>query len=374
MSPAQTAFSDIKAIIDSSMRQVAAEAIPLLAAYGRVSARSLTSTRDMPPFDVSALDGYSVKGRGGLFRVKAELSPLAPIPDPLKEGEAFFLPTGGRFPNGSRFIMREHVIEEGGWVRVEDRPDERRVVQKGDWLSKGAHVVDKGDIFTPEVMARTALAGVQSVQVCARPVVAVVTTGSELKKGRMANSNAFLLAGLIQRDGGEVHGLYTADDVEEEIRDLVKGLRGVDLFILTGGTSRGKKDVTRQALIGTGGRILLDAPPVIPGRTMTFGRKAATPFFILPGNPRAIRTLYEVFVSSGLRVMAGRAREERSQTLPLPFEVRKSRGMIRLVPVLLESRQAAIKTMDTPEPNGFVVCEQGEELLPPGTMVRVIET
>lgn len=355
------------------MRPVKAETIPLLSAYGRVSARSLSSTRDMPPFDVSALDGYGVKGKGDLFRVKAELSPLAPVPEALKEGEAFFVPTGGRFPGGSRFVMREHVTEEGGWIRTGERPDERRVVKKGDWLSKGAHVVDRGEAFGPEAMARTALAGVQAVRVCTRPVVAVITTGSELKNGRMANSNAFLLAGLIRRDGGEVHGLYTADDAEEEIRDLVKGLRNVDLLILTGGTSRGKKDVTRQALKDSGGRILVDAPPVVPGRTMTFGRKGTTPFFILPGNPRAIRTLYEVFVAGGLRSMAGRTVEERSQMLPLPSDMRKSPGVIRIVPVLLERRHAAIASMDTPEPNGFAVLEQGEGLLPAGTMVKVIE-
>jgi molybdopterin molybdotransferase len=367
-------FSDIRAAIDGRIRPLKGEIIPLLAAYGRVSAGSISSRRNMPPFDVSALDGYGVRGEGTRFELIGDLSPFVPVPARLKGGEAFFVPTGGRIPQGSRFVMREHVTEEGRRIRVETGADERRVVKKGDWLRRGSRVVDKGGLFTPSTMALAALAGIRKVPVYARPAVAVITTGSELKKGRMVNSNAFLLAGLIQRDGGQVLGLYTADDEEEEIRALVERLGAADLLVLTGGTSQGKKDLTRQAIRRSGGRILLDAPPVMPGRTMAFGRKGTTPFFILPGNPRAIRTLYEVFVKRGLLTMAGRMPAERSHRLPLPGDVKKPADMIAVVPVLLRHGQAAIAELHPSEPNGFIVLEQEPEHLSAGAMVRVLET
>lgn len=257
---------EMRAIIDECARPLKAESIPLVAAYNRVSARSLSSTRDMPPFDVSALDGYGVKGKGALFEIKAELSPFAPLPAAIKQGEAFFVPTGGRIPDGARFVMREHVTEDGRFIQAGAGKDERRIVKKGDWLPRGKHVVDKGGLFTPETMALAAMAGFQTVQVFRRPTVAVISTGSELKSGLMVDSNAFMLAGLIQRDGGEVLGLYRADDVADEISALAGSLRGANLLILTGGTAKGKKDLTKQALAAAGGHILFDGPPITPGR------------------------------------------------------------------------------------------------------------
>ncbi len=153
----------------------------------------------------------------------------------------------------------------------------------------------------------------------------------------------------------------------------MKSLRAADLLILTGGTSRGKKDLTRQAMMRSGGRVLLDAPPVVPGKSMTFGRKGITPFFILPGNPMATRTLYEVFVSKGLRAMAGRT-ARRSRTLRLPADIDKPGEMITLVPVRIKHRQTAIAEMYPAEPNGFIVLEQGPEHVSAGAMVRVLET
>ena len=235
-------------------------------------------------------------------------------------------------------------------------------------------MVDKGGLFTPATMGLASLAGIREVRVYARPAVALITTGSELKKGRMVNSNAFLLAGLIQRDGGEVLGLYTADDVEEEICGLVESLGAADLLVLTGGTSQGKKDLTRQAIKRSRGRILLDAPPVIPGKSMAFGMKGATPFFILPGNPRAIRTLYEVFVRRGLFALAGRMPAEREHRLSLPGDVKKPTDMIAVIPVLLQYGQAVIAELRPAEPNGFIVLEQGPEHLSAGATVRVLET
>lgn len=106
---------------------------------------------------------------------------------------------------------------------------------------------------------------------------------------------------------------------------------------------------------------------------MTFGRKGSMAFFILPGNPGAIRTLYDVFVARALRAMAGGPATEKDYTLALPEDVRKPGEMARLVPVLLEHRQAEIKSMYPEEPNGYAVIEQGPEHMPAGSMVRVIE-
>ncbi len=306
-------MTNIMDVIDRHIPRPSEETIPLLDALGRVSARSLIARRPMPPFDVSALDGYAVRGAGTDFRTRGSLEPLGETPLPLKEGEAVFVPTGGRFPRGSRFAAREHVAEKADAIRVETEADERKVVTRGDWLKKGRRLIDRGDVIGPAAMGLLALGGHEALRVFRKPAVALIATGSELKKGGGTDSNKFLLAGLVQRDGGSIAGLHTVDDDEEEIRRAMRESPGARLFILTGGTAKGKKDLTKQAVRRMRFRFLLDSPPIQPGKTMAFGRKGPQLFFILPGNPKAVESLYELFVKRALLGMAGRPFQEESK-------------------------------------------------------------
>ena len=362
-------------ILDTIERQIprgSEETIPLLDALGRVAARSLSASRHIPPFDISALDGYAVRGAGMDFRVRGSLEPLGETPLPLKEGEAVFVPTGGRFPRGSRFAAREHVSEKADSIRLETEVDERKVVRSGDWLKKGQRLIDRGDVVSPAAMGLLALGGHVALRVFKKPAVAFITTGSELKKGGVTDSNKFLLAGLVQRDGGSVTSLHTVDDDEERIGHAVVESAGARLFILTGGTSKGKKDLTKQAVRRLGFRFHLDSPPILPGKTMAFGRKGPQLFFILPGNPRAVQSLYELFVKRALLGMAGRPLQRTEYTLPLSTPVEKPAGITMVIPVLIGAHPEKIEEMYPSAPDGFVVLEEGMEKLAAGEEVRVL--
>jgi molybdopterin molybdotransferase len=362
-------------ILDTIERQIprgSEETIPLLDALGRVAARSLSASRHIPPFDISALDGYAVRGAGMDFRVRGSLEPLGETPLPLKEGEAVFVPTGGRFPRGSRFAAREHVSEKADSIRLETEVDERKVVRSGDWLKKGQRLIDRGDVVSPAAMGLLALGGHVALRVFKKPAVAFITTGSELKKGGVTDSNKFLLAGLVQRDGGSVTSLHTVDDDEERIGHAVVESAGARLFILTGGTSKGKKDLTKQAVRRLGFRFHLDSPPILPGKTMAFGRKGPQLFFILPGNPRAVQSLYELFVKRALLGMAGRPLQRTQYILPLSTPVEKPAGITMVIPVLIGAHPEKIEEMYPSAPDGFVVLEEGMEKLAAGEEVRVL--
>jgi molybdopterin molybdotransferase len=358
--------------IDRHIPRGSEETIPLLDALGRVSARSLSAGRHMPPFDISALDGYAVRGAGMDFRLRGSLEPHGETPLPLKEGEAVFVPTGGRFPRGSRFAAREHVSEKTDSIRLETAADERKVVRSGDWLKKGRRLIDRGDVVSPVAMGLLALGGHVGLKVFKKPAVALITTGNELKKGGVTDSNKFLLAGLVQRDGGSVTSLHTVDDDEEQIRHAMRERPGARLFILTGGTSKGKKDLTKQAVRCLGFRFHLDSPPILPGKTMAFGRKGPQLFFILPGNPRAVQSLYELFVKRALLGMAGRPLQRTEYTLPLSTPVEKPAGITTVIPVLIGAHPAKIEEMYPSAPDGFVVLEEGTEKLAAGEEVRVL--
>jgi molybdopterin-guanine dinucleotide biosynthesis adapter protein len=254
-------ISDIWALIHRHTHPLDGEVVPLISTFGRVSVRSLSTDKEMPPFDLSALDGYALNGEGPSFVIEEVLEPFSPVSGRPEEGGAFFVPTGGRLPPATRFVAREHVREEGRTIVVKTKMDETRVVKKGDWLKRGTRLLDRGESITPSAMALLALAGIKTVTVHRRPTVAVITTGGELKQGRLIDSNRFLLTGLIHRDGGDLRGCYTADDTEEDILHILSAMGPVDLVILTGGTSKGKMDVTKPAIRRWGRDLLPGVSP-----------------------------------------------------------------------------------------------------------------
>jgi molybdopterin molybdotransferase len=264
------------------------------------------------------------------------------------------------------------VSERAGSIIVEGDADERKVVRRGGWLKKGQRLVDRGDIVSPVAMGQLALGGHQALRVFKKPPTAIVTTGSELKKGRLIDSNRFLLAGLVQRDGGVIANLHTVDDDETQIEEAVVQSAGARLLILTGGTSKGKKDLTKQALRRLGFHFHIESPPIVPGKTMAFGRKGPVLFFILPGNPKAVQSLYELFVKRVLLRMAGRPLHQPEYMLPLRAPVEKPADVAMVIPVLIGAHPVRIEEMHPAAPDGFVVLEEGTERFPAGERVRVL--
>jgi molybdopterin molybdotransferase len=363
----------ILAVVDRYTHPLGTEVIPLLSAFGRICARSVLADREVPPFDISALDGYAVCGQGPSFAVKEAIEPFGPLRDLTEEGTAFFVPTGGRLPSASRFVAREHVREADRTIVVETEKDETRVVKAGDWLRLGAELVTRGDCVSPSTMALLALSGFTEVTVYRKPAVAIITTGSELKQGRLIESNRFLLAGLVQGDGGDPCELHTADDTEDDIRRVLAGMGHVDIVVLTGGTSRGKRDVTKEAIKQLGGVFHLESPPILPGKTMAFGTMGGTVFYVLPGNPKSVRSLYELFVKRGLFRLAGRRYSGAEYLISLPEIIEKPPDMVTVTPVLIQTETSVIREMYPLEPNGFVVLDEGISAARPGQNVKVIQ-
>ena len=128
-------------------------------------------------------------------------------------------------------------------------------------------------------------------------------------------------------------------------RQAVAESAGARLLILTGGTSKGKKDLTKQAVRRLRFRFHLDSPPILPGKTMAFGRKGPQLFFILPGNPKAVQSLYELFVKRALLGMAGRPLQRTEYILPLSAPVEKPADMAMVIPVLIGADPARIEEM-----------------------------
>ena len=175
----------------------------------------------------------------------------------------------------------------------------------------------------------------QTVEVCRKPAVAILSTGDEVveldaapEPFQIRNSNAYSLAMQVRRQGGDPRILPIAPDRLDRTTELVEeGLRA-DLLLLSGGVSMGKYDFVEQALRELGAEFFFTQVKIQPGKPLVFGRAGSTPVFGLPGNPISTMVTFEVFARIALHRLAGR------KSSPLPYLVARLGSDFKHKPVL----------------------------------------
>ena len=130
--------------------------------------------------------------------------------------------------------------------------------------------------------------------------VGIVTTGSEVYKGRI--QDAF---GPVIR-GAEVLGQRIVDDKIERITEAIEDFlaQGADMIICTGGMSVDPDDVTPSAIKAVGAEIISYGAPVLPGAMFLLGYYGEDiPVMGLPGCVMyAGATVFDLVLP---RIMAG---------------------------------------------------------------------
>jgi molybdopterin molybdotransferase len=174
--------------------------------------------------------------------------------------------------------------------------------------------VTRGSRLTPQAMGLAASVGVASVDVVARPRVAVMSTGVELvmpgeplKPGAIYNSNRYTLRGLIEAAGAAVNDLGIVPDRLDATRDALR--RAAEHNDTSGGVSVGEEDHLRPA-VAAEGSIEQWQIAIKPGKPLALGqvRRAgggAALFVGLPGNPVSSFVTFLLCVAPVLRAMQG---------------------------------------------------------------------
>src|SRR5262245_34999721 len=95
------------------------EAVALTDAQGRVLADDLKALRTQPPDDVSAMDGYAVRGTDvarvpARLRVIGEVAAGRPFAGHVGAGEAARIFTGGVLPPGADTVVIQEVTARDG--------------------------------------------------------------------------------------------------------------------------------------------------------------------------------------------------------------------------------------------------------------------
>ena len=300
------------------VKPLAAERVPLEEASGRVLAQAARALVDLPPFPSSAMDGFAVRAAEtpGSLSVVERVAAGRPASRALAAGEAMGIATGGVVPEGADAVVPiERVTATDGQVEIpEATAVGANVRPRGGDVVVGAVVVAAGVRLGAAQIGALAAAGVGDVDCTRRPRVAVLTTGTELRRpgdslapGEIYESNGPMLAALLGPVGAEVVPLASVEDDDAAHRAAIEQGLEHDVLVTSGGVSVGPHDLVRRIEAELGVEEVFWGVSVKPGKPLAFGVRGETIVFGLPGNPVSSLVCSVLFVLPALRALQGEA-------------------------------------------------------------------
>jgi molybdopterin molybdotransferase len=327
------------------------------AADGRTLAEPVTAPRDVPGYRRAAMDGFAIRAAetaeaedasDGAARsgpesdvtgegtratpdgVCARLRRVDPE-GPVGPGEAAPVHTGSEVPVGADAVVRVERTRTGppsadsdssGADDAEvDAPfvDVTTTVEPGanvsppdEDVASGTGLFAAGRQLRPSDLALCRSVGVDTVVTVAPPRVSVVPTGEELVPagaapgpGEVVETNGLMVAGLVERWGGEASYRDIVTDDPEALRAALRRDADHDLVVTTGGSSVGDRDLTPAAVADLGSVHVHDVA-IKPGHPVAVGDVDGTPAVTLPGYPVSCLVTAVQFVRPAIAWTTGR--------------------------------------------------------------------
>ena len=370
-------------------------------ALGRVPASPVVSGADLPGFARSTVDGYAVRAAdtyGASDGLPAYLDLIGAVrmgaaaDVAVRPASAVQIPTGGVIPDDAdAVVMVEHtqvttpdVIEVTRPVAVGEG-----IVRADEDVAHGTEIAPAGRPLRAQDLGLLAAAGVAEVVVCARPRVAIISTGdevvppstTELRPGQVRDATASALAALVTEAGGEPSSRgIVPDDVDALTKTLESALQDSDLIVVSAGSSVGARDETTAAVesLGEPG-IYCHGLAVKPGKPTLLAECSDVPVIGLPGNPLSALVVFRLVGLPILRLVGGISRPPAEPTRPATMSrsVASAAGRLDVVQVQVRDDVAtplfgfsALLSILT-DADGYVVIPEAATGLESGTDVTV---
>jgi molybdopterin molybdotransferase len=248
--------------------------------------------------------------------VVARIAAGVPAPRALGGGEAMGIATGGVVPDGADAVIPiEYVVEHDNEIEIAERVGQGDNVRPraGD-VGTGDVVVARGARLHAAQIGALAAAGVGEVVCTRRPRVAVLATGTELRRpgealgpGEVYEANGVLLAAALAAVGAEIDALPAVADDEAALRSALEVGLMADVLVTSGGVSVGPHDLVRALLRELGAKEVFWGVSVKPGKPVAFGVRGRALVFGLPGNPVSSLVACELFVQPAVLALQGAA-------------------------------------------------------------------
>jgi molybdopterin molybdotransferase len=292
-----------------------AETVPLARAAGRWMTAPAIATRDQPPFDASAMDGYAVSGPatpGAVFALVGEAAAGRAWPGRLTPGQAIRIFTGAPVPEGAdRVVIQEDVTREDDRITLGPNADSARHIRpRGQDFAAGSTLSPRR--LRAADLALLAAMNLAHVRVARRPVVAFLATGDELvvpgdspRPDQIVASNAYALMPLAMAAGAIVRHLPLVRDTRADLAAALALTAGADLVVTIGGASVGEHDLVAGAVAAAGGNLSFHKVALRPGKPVMAGRLGGALLLGLPGNPVSSIVCAHLFLLPLIRAMQG---------------------------------------------------------------------
>jgi molybdopterin molybdotransferase len=274
------------------------EVIDLANALGRVLFEDIYTSKNLPTFTNSAMDGYAFRYEDRAKRLKIVKKIYAgdnvePI---LKEGECYKIMTGAKVPSDADTIIPyENVKKENEYISLEKDVKKGNAIRfKGEEVRVGQKILSKGEALDYAKIALLASQGIMKIKVYKKLSIAVISGGDELKEpwekaseDEVYNINAIHFQMLLKRYGFESDYVGKLPDDLEKIESFLEQMQNYDVIITSGGISMGDADFTKRAFIDKGLKELFHGVRVKPGHPTMFGVMNESFVMAFPGNPLA---------------------------------------------------------------------------------------
>lgn len=296
------------------------EWVPLKNSLGRWIAEDILADHDVPAFDRSPYDGFALRAED-----TKEASSEHPIEfeviDHIGAGivsaktigpfQAIRIMTGAKIPKGANVVIMLELTKtfekDGKSMMSLKRPLKKgdNISRQGEETLKGNVMIKKGSKVTPGVTAILATFGYAVVPVVKKPVIGIISTGTELLQvsdamvdGKIRNSNLSMVYAQVLEAGGEPLDLGgVSDDFDQSYEAVKSALSKVDMLITTGGVSVGDFDFLPAIYEKLGAEVLFNKVAMRPGSVTTVAALSnGQLLYGLSGNPAACFVGFQLFV------------------------------------------------------------------------------
>ena len=298
-------------------------------AVGRVLAEPVWARISSPHYHAAAMDGFALRAEDSYGA-----SLTAPVA--LAYGDrATYVDTGDPLPIWANAVMPIELVEpvdaRGDLdpqtrapfaIRIREAlPPWKHVRAMGEDMVASELVLPSGHTLRPADLGAAAGCGHDHLSVAARPKVAIIPSGTELKpigepvgSGDIIEYNSVVLAAQVREWGGEPRRLPIVLDDFGQISDRVRAAAlENDLVLLIAGSSAGSEDFSSQ-VVERLGQLLVHGVAVRPGHPVILGmlkvgdegNGRSVPIVGIPGYPVSAALTGEIFVEPLLARWTGR--------------------------------------------------------------------
>jgi molybdopterin molybdotransferase len=354
-------LEEAREIIDTAVGRLdRVDRVALLEANGRVLARDVVSTLDVPPFSRAAMDGYAVVAEDTFGASRYEPKRLRVVEKVytgqvptrhVTSGEAVEIATGAPMPDGADAVVMVEESERAGTDDVHILTPvypRQNVGKRGADIVSGQTVLCAGDVLNPSRIGALSALGIIDIEVYGKPRIAILSTGNEIAEpgaplgpGQIYDINRFTLSAIIAEHGGIPVAHRTAQDTLADLERAIDACLAEDVLVFSGGSSVGERDLILD-VIGRRGEILFHGIAVKPGKPTVFGVVGGKAVFGMPGYPTSCLSNAYMLLVPALRRMAHLPPYQmRTIRLPLAQRVVSTTGRHQFYTVKITDGQAA---------------------------------